>query len=94
MNFMTYGLPVIATVNPEREVARVVHESGGGWVVDASRPEELPKLVDSLRDRPDEVRERGNAARAYAAEHFSQDGFADRLDTLMRDTLTPKQARV
>lgn len=91
MNFMTYGLPVIAVVNPEREVARVVRESLAGWIVDASRPEELPQLVASLQDtgnevRTDEIRRHGDAARAYAAEHFSPAGFAGQLDALMRET--------
>ena len=85
MNFMTYGLPVIAVVNPHREVARVVRESNAGWVVDASRPDDVPRLVDSLRDQGDELRRRGEAARAYANEHFSPAGFAGRLDTLLRD---------
>lgn len=87
MNFMTYGLPVIATVNPGREVARVVRESGGGWIVDAGTPEELSALVAALRDQPDEIRRRGAAARDYAAKHFSQEGFSGRLEGLMRDTL-------
>ncbi|MFL6088967.1 MAG: glycosyltransferase family 4 protein [Aeromicrobium sp.] len=91
MNFMAYGLPVIATVNPDREVARVVGESGGGWIVDASRPEDLPSLVASLRDSGDEIRKRGEAARSYAAEHFSQEGFAGHLDALMRETLRVSQ---
>jgi colanic acid biosynthesis glycosyl transferase WcaI len=93
MNFMTYGLPVIATVNPNREVARVVRESGGGWIIDASDLEELPRLVAKLRDDPDEVRRRGEAARAYAAEHFSQEGFAERLDDLMRETVRAGRSR-
>ena len=91
MNFMTYGLPVIAVVNPDREVARVVRESHAGWIVDASCPEELPRLAAALQDPSDEllrneVRRRGDAARVYAAEHFSPAGFAGRLDALMRAT--------
>ena len=91
MNFMTYGLPVIAVVNPDREVARVVRESDAGWIVDADRPEELPRLVAALQDprdevRADEIRGRGDAARIYAAKHFSPAGFAGRLEALMRDT--------
>ena len=89
MNFMTYGLPVIATVNPNREVARVVRESGGGWIVDSSDLDELPRLIANLD--PEEVRRRGKAARAYAEEHFSQEGFAAQLDNLMRETVRPKQ---
>lgn len=89
MNFMTYGLPVIAAVNPTREVARVVRESGGGWIVDSSDLAELPRLIASLD--PEEIRRRGKAARAYADQHFSQEGFAARLDHLMRETFRPTQ---
>jgi len=85
MNFMTYGLPVIATVNPNREVARVVRESGGGWIVDSADLADLPRLIATLD--PEEVRRRGKAARAYAEEHFSQQGFAAQLDNLMRETV-------
>ena len=42
MNFMAYGLPVIAAVNPGGEVARIVRESGGGWVADSSGPGPVP----------------------------------------------------
>lgn len=88
MNFMTYGLPVVAAVSPDREVARVVRESDAGWIVDADRPEGLPELVAEIlqsgSDGMEEIRRRGDAARAYAAKHFSPDSFAERLDTLVR----------
>ncbi len=43
MNFMAYGLPMLAAADPKGEVARIVHESGGGWVVDSSHPENFPQ---------------------------------------------------
>lgn len=85
MNFMMYGLPVIGVVNPEREVARVIQEAKGGWIVDASRLADLPRLVESLEERGADLRQRGENAQAYAVEHFSADAFADRLDALMRN---------
>jgi colanic acid biosynthesis glycosyl transferase WcaI len=85
MNFMAYGLPVLAAVNPEGEVARIVREAGAGWVVDSSDPDSLPREVARLREARDEINERAAASRAFAQDHFSQEAFAHHFDALLRD---------
>ena len=71
MNFMGYGIPVVASVRQESEVARIVTRSGGGWVTDSSDTNQLAnKLVEVLRD-PVARRERGQAALRFAQEHFT-----------------------
>jgi colanic acid biosynthesis glycosyl transferase WcaI len=85
MNFMAYGLPVLAAVNPAGEVARIVTEAGAGWVVDSSRPEELPRELARLAQARDEIAEHARAAAAYADVHFTQQGFARRFDATLRD---------
>ena len=45
MNFMAYGLPVLAAVNPGGEVARIVERAGAGWVVDSSQPDVFPRKL-------------------------------------------------
>jgi glycosyltransferase involved in cell wall biosynthesis len=83
MNFMTYGLPVLAAVNPAGEVARIVERSNGGWVVDSSDPTTFPtKLAEILR-APDEIASKAASARRYAEEHFSQVGFAERFERVL-----------
>ena len=53
MNFMMYGLPVLAAVNPDSEVVSIVEKSGGGWVVDSGAPDTFPaKLVDLAATSP------------------------------------------
>ena len=88
MNFMMYGLPVLAAVNPGSEVARIVEQSGGGWVVDSSRPEVFPHKIAELLSRPEEVHERGRAAAEYAAEHFTVSAFADRFETVLLEVVS------
>ncbi len=56
MNFMAYGLPILAAADPKGEVARIVHESGGGWVVDSRHPENFPREVARLAENRDEIR--------------------------------------
>lgn len=87
MNFMAYGLPLLAAVNPRGEVARIVEEAGAGWVVDSSQPERFPEKVAELLTDPREIAGRGAAASAYAERHFTQTGYAERFDAAIRETI-------
>lgn len=87
MNFMAYGLPIIAAVNPATEVARIVRESYGGWVVDSSHPQFFLKEVERLSTAPDEVGQRAAAARRHAVEHFTAEGFAERFEAVLKHAL-------
>lgn len=87
MNFMGHGIPVIAVVGPGSEVARVVRSSGGGWVVDAARPAEFPRVVGEVLDDPAEVERRGRAAWEYADEHFTPAGTAGQFERVLEEAL-------
>jgi colanic acid biosynthesis glycosyl transferase WcaI len=87
MNFMAYGLPVLAAVNPAGEVARIIGESGAGWVVDSSRPEAFPTAVKEILAAPHEIARRREAARRYAQDHFSPEGFTARFDEMLREVV-------
>ena len=90
MNFMAYGLPVIAAVNPGGEVARIVRESGGGWVVDSSDPEAFPRaVVDALADSA-ELARRARAGFEYAGVHFTPRGFGERFDRVLRGVVAAR----
>ena len=41
MNYMSFGVPVIASVDSGSETARIVRDSGAGWVTDPGRPEQF-----------------------------------------------------
>jgi colanic acid biosynthesis glycosyl transferase WcaI len=80
MNFMAYGLPVLAAVNPSGEVARIVEQADAGWVVDSSDPDSFPRKLAEILRAPAEITARGRAAYQYAQRHFTQAGFAERFD--------------
>jgi colanic acid biosynthesis glycosyl transferase WcaI len=84
MNFMAYGLPIIAAVNPDSEVARLVQEADAGWVVDSSDPDALPRGTAHAIEHQDEAIRRGIAGRRFAERHFRTDAFALRFDELVR----------
>jgi len=87
MNFMAYGLPVLAAVNPGGEVARIVEEAGAGWVVDSSDPDSFPRKLVEILQAPGEIEERGRAAHEYAQRHFTQAGFAERFDDTLSEVV-------
>lgn len=93
MNFMAYGLPVLAAVNPRGEVARIVEDAGAGWVVDSSLPESFPNKVAELLVTPDDLAKHGRQAAAYAERHFTQEAFAERFGDVVRRTILRAESR-
>jgi colanic acid biosynthesis glycosyl transferase WcaI len=87
MNFMAYGLPVLAAVNPTGEVARIVGEANAGWVVDSSDPDSFPRKLAEILRAPAEIVARGEAAYQHAQRHFTQAGFAERFDTSLTEVV-------
>jgi colanic acid biosynthesis glycosyl transferase WcaI len=83
MNFMMYGLPIVASVDPGSEVAHIVRTSGGGWIVDNADPAVFAHALREIAASPDEIARRSAAAREYAARHFNVDAFAAHFDDVL-----------
>jgi len=87
MNFMAYGIPTVASVGSDSEVARIVTASGGGWVTDSADTGHLAsKLAEVLKDRAARE-ERGRAALAFAQRHFSPEHAAQRFEGALLETV-------
>jgi putative colanic acid biosynthesis glycosyltransferase WcaI len=84
MNFMAYGLPIVAAVNPAGESARLTEKAGAGWVADSSDPDLFPRTVIAALDDAADLRSKAAAARAYAEQNFSTEAFAGSFDRLLR----------
>lgn len=85
MNFMAYGLPVLAAVNPASEVARIIERSGAGWVADSSRPGALPETIAALAGDPEDGARRAAASLAYAQKHFGTERFGALFEAVLRE---------
>ena len=82
MNFMACGIPVVAAVPGDSEVASIVHRSGGGWVASGNAQHFCSVLARALRN-PQDRRERSQAALRFARENFT----AERLGSKLEDVL-------
>jgi colanic acid biosynthesis glycosyl transferase WcaI len=69
VTYLAAGRPVIASVNPDCEVARIVQESRAGRVVDAEEPEALSFAIQEMRTQS--LDELSDNARAYASQRWA-----------------------
>lgn len=92
MNYMAYGLPILAVVDPGSEVSRVVKRAGAGWVVDSADPDAFPAALAAILGASAELRARGAAAQAFADEHFSRAGFANRFESVLDQVVSRRYA--
>jgi colanic acid biosynthesis glycosyl transferase WcaI len=87
MNFMAYGLPTVAAVRPDSEVARIICESGGGWVTSSSDAAELStQLVHALTDRSERA-VRGARALQFAQANFAPEVIAKQFEAVLEKAL-------
>jgi colanic acid biosynthesis glycosyl transferase WcaI len=84
MNFMMYGLPVVASVDPGSEVAHIVRTSGGGWIVDNADPAGFARALSDITRSPETIAARAGAAREYAVQNFNVDAFAARFHAVLQ----------
>lgn len=85
MNYMAYGIPVIASVNLECETARIVIESGAGWVTDAQTPSEFASTAAAKLRDPDALKAAGLAGFSYAKENFHPSAVAAKFESVLID---------
>jgi colanic acid biosynthesis glycosyl transferase WcaI len=91
MNYMAYGIPVLASVRLGSETARIVEESGGGWITDAREPEEFAVLAaEKLRD-PEALRAAGRAGFTYANRHFAPSAVGARFEEVLIEAVRPSR---
>jgi colanic acid biosynthesis glycosyl transferase WcaI len=78
VTYLAAGRPIVASVNPECEVACITRESGAGRVVEAENPLALLDAVRGLRNA--DLRKAGENARAYACVRWSSERVLGHLE--------------
>jgi len=80
MNYLAAGLPVIASVRPGSEAARIIRESGSGWI--APPGEFGSTAVHALRSGGDLAARSENGHR-FALAELSGEALAERFERVM-----------
>ncbi len=80
--YLASGIPIVGMLNGEG--ARILRESGAGYVCDAGDSSGLADGVTSMMNlSPDERRRMGEAGRAYNKREFDFHRIVDRLEQLL-----------
>ena len=83
VTYLAAGRPVVASVNPDGEVARVVRESGAGRVTAAEDPEALIRAILELSRA--NLQELACRARAYASRRWAPERVLGQLERTLLD---------
>jgi colanic acid biosynthesis glycosyl transferase WcaI len=83
MNYLASGLPVVASVDPKSEAARVIRDSGGGWSSDSADPSRFAQLIVEAMADLSELTRRGEAGASFARANLTADALVDRFEEIM-----------
>ena len=79
MNYMAYGIPVIASVRPESETARIVQRVRCGLGHRRGAARAIRREAAEVLRRPDLLGAAGRAGFAFARDHFRPEQIAEQF---------------
>jgi len=83
-SILAAGRPLIASIDPGTEIARILEESGAGIATPPDDAEAMTKAIRRMLDSPDDAAEMGRRGRAYVERYVSTRAVADAYETLFR----------
>ncbi|HUH97910.1 MAG TPA: glycosyltransferase family 4 protein, partial [Anaerolineales bacterium] len=87
LSYMLASRPVFAWAVPDSEIARIILESGCGWVIPPGDPEKLSKQIVEIAALPrQELRQRGEAGRDFARRHYSKSANLSKVIEILEKT--------
>jgi colanic acid biosynthesis glycosyl transferase WcaI len=90
IRYLLAGRPVLALALPGSDLAVLMEQSGGGWVVEPSRPDLLAaKIEEVARLSAAELNSMGQAGREFAIENLTRGVCLPRVTTVLERTATP-----
>lgn len=89
-SIMAAGRPIVAAVDPDTEVTRLVEQSGGGTCVPPDDAEAFTAAVRDLVADLDRAREQGRAARAHVETEASPRSVAEAYVASMESVGRPE----
>jgi len=82
---MAAGRPVIASADPDSELAWVVGEAQCGWAVPPDDPAALAAAVSAAYTERESLSQLGACGRRYVVNHHSRAAVARQYDSLIRE---------
>jgi colanic acid biosynthesis glycosyl transferase WcaI len=77
--------PILAVTTPTSDLARCLHDSGGGLVVASDNPADLAHAILEMKVRGDELQRYGQKAYQYVVGAFERKQVSRQYDQLIRN---------
>lgn len=90
-SILASGRPVVATVSPKSEVARVIDEAQAGVHVGQEATEELVSALITLMEHPARTEQMGRNARCVLEEKYSMSHVARQYHAVLHEAVSPPQ---
>jgi colanic acid biosynthesis glycosyl transferase WcaI len=88
-SILASGRPLIASVDENSDVAKLVERSQAGVWVPPENPEKLAEAILDLKENTVRCRQFGENGRNYVLEHHTADAAARRFEEIFRSALQP-----
>jgi len=89
-SILAAGRPLLASVDPGTEVARVVEKAAAGLTVPPDDPDAFTEALLTLLDRPDQRAEMGASGRAFVERWASPAAVAASYEDLFLELARPR----
>jgi colanic acid biosynthesis glycosyl transferase WcaI len=83
MNYLAVGLPVVASVDPEGEVAGILERSGAGWMTDRVEPPAFAEAAAEAITDPAARQKRSGLAVEFASRNLMPSSLADTFERVL-----------
>lgn len=81
---MAAGRPVLATTDPDSELAWIIQQAECGWIVPPDDSENLAGAIFQAMQQPERLVKMGQQARTYVETHHSRQAIIAQYDLLIR----------
>lgn len=87
MNYMSYGIPVLASVRLGSETANIVEQSGAGWVTDAADPRAFAAKAADVLSAREQLVAAGASGFSFARQQFDPGAVAEHFEAVLSDAV-------
>ena len=85
--YMLSGRPIIASLSPEGDPARIIRDSNAGYVLPPDNPEALADKLSELLNKKNLLLEYGINAKNYAGQNYSKSIVLPRLCDIIENSV-------
>ena len=85
---MAVGTPILALLDPESEIGQTVRRHDCGIVLEQPTGEEVAQTIQSLADRPEQLRRMAENSRSAFLNHYTREQAIDRYEAVMQEAFS------